>query len=433
MCRVYWRVIAKIVYSPLLAAILNFCVKCKYVFISEMEQARVILTKLLSHRDICRVYWRVFTEILLPPLLAAILNFFIKCKNVFILEMERARVILTKSLIHSASAVYLSLFTKILFPPLLAAILNFCIKCVYFRHRTSYSDFDEIFDPQGMCRVYWRVIAKIVYSPLLAAILNFCVKCKDVFISEMEQVRVILTKLLSHRDLCIVYSRVFTEILVPPLLAAILNFFIKCKNVFILEMERARAILTKSMIDYASPVYLSLFAKILFPPLLAAILNFCIKCVYFRHRTSYSDFDEIFDPQGMCRVYWRVIAKIVYSPLLAAILNFCVKCKEVFISEMEQVRVILTELLSHRDLCIVYYRVFTEILLPPLLAAILNFCIKCVYLGNEASQNFFDKIFDPQGTCIFDWCLLPKIVFPPLLAAILYFCIKHVYFGQRTS
>ena len=96
-----------------------------------MEQVRVILTKLLSHRDICRVYWRVFTEILLPLLLAAILNFFIKCKNVFILEMERARAILTKSLIHSASAVYLSLFAKIVYSPLLAAILNFCAKCVY--------------------------------------------------------------------------------------------------------------------------------------------------------------------------------------------------------------------------------------------------------------------------------------------------------------
>ena len=138
MCRVYWRVIAKIVYSPLLAAILNFCVKCKDVFISEMEQVRVILTKLLSHRDICIVYWRVFTEILLPPLLAAILNFFIKCKNVFILEMERARAILTKSLIHCASAVYLSLFAKILFPPLLAAILNFCIKCVYLGNEASH-------------------------------------------------------------------------------------------------------------------------------------------------------------------------------------------------------------------------------------------------------------------------------------------------------
>ena len=68
------------------------------------------------------------------------------------------------------------------------AILNFCIKCVYLGNRERYSDFDKIFDPQGMCRVYWRVFAKIVYPPLLAVILNLCVKCKDVFISEMEQV-----------------------------------------------------------------------------------------------------------------------------------------------------------------------------------------------------------------------------------------------------
>ena len=385
MCRVYWRVFAKIVYSPLLPAILNFCVKCKYVFISEMEQVRVILTKLLSHRDICIVYFRVYTKILLPPLLAAILNFFIKCKNVFILEMERARVILTKSLIHSASAVHLSLFAKILFTPLLAAILNFSIKCVYlgneasqkffykifdpqgtcifdwcllakivfppllaailyfcikhvyFRRRTSYSDFDEIFDPQGMCRVYWWVIAKIVYLPLLAAILNFCAKCKDMFISEMEQVRVILTKLLSHRDICIVYWRVYTKILLPP--------------------------------------------------------------------------------------------------LLAAILNFCAKCKDMFISEMEQVRVILTKLLWHRDLCIVYYRVFTEILLPPLLAAILNFFIKCknvFILQMERARAILMKSLIHYASPVY-LSLFAKILFPPLLATILNFCIKHVYFGHRTS
>ena len=128
MCRVYWRVIAEIVYSPLLVAILNFCVKCKDVFISEMEQVRVILTKLLSHRDICIVYWRGFTEILLPLLLAAILNFFMKCKNVFILEMERARAILTKSLIHSASALYLSRFAKNPFPTSFGGHLEFLRK-----------------------------------------------------------------------------------------------------------------------------------------------------------------------------------------------------------------------------------------------------------------------------------------------------------------
>ena len=203
-----------------------------------------------------------------------------------------------------------------------------------------------------MCRVYWRVIAKIVYSPLLAAILNFCVKCKDVFISEMEQVRVILTKLLSHRDICILYWRVFTEILLPPLLAAILNFFIKCKNVFILEMERARAILTKSLIHSASAVYLSLFAKILFPPLLAAILNFCIKCVYLGNEASQKFFDKIFDPQGTCIFDWCLLAKTFF---------------------------------------------------PPLLAAILYFCIKYVYFRHRTSYSDFDEIFDPQGMCRVYW------------------------------
>ena len=136
----------------------------------------MILTKLLSHRDICIVYWRVYTEILLPPLLPAILNFFIKCKNVFILEMERARAISTKFLIHSAFAVYLSLFAKILFPPLLAAILNFCVKCVYLGNEASQKCLHKIFDPQGSCIFYWRLGTKNVFPPLLAAILNFCIK-----------------------------------------------------------------------------------------------------------------------------------------------------------------------------------------------------------------------------------------------------------------
>ena len=171
LCIVYYRV-----YTKSFFRYLEFLRKCKDMFISEMEQVRVILTKLLSHRDICRVYWRVFTENFLPPLLAAILNFFIKCKNVFILEMERARAILTKSLIHSASALYLSLFAKILFPPLLAAILNFCVKCVYLGNEASQKFFDKIFDPQGTCIFYWRLRTKIVFPPLLAAILNFCIK-----------------------------------------------------------------------------------------------------------------------------------------------------------------------------------------------------------------------------------------------------------------
>ena len=39
-----------IVFSPFLAAIFNFCIKCKNTFILEMVQDRAILTKYLAHR-----------------------------------------------------------------------------------------------------------------------------------------------------------------------------------------------------------------------------------------------------------------------------------------------------------------------------------------------------------------------------------------------
>ena len=42
-------------------------------------------------------------------------------------------------------------------------------------------------------------LQKNVFLPLLAAILNFCVKCKNVFISETERDRAISTKVLTHR------------------------------------------------------------------------------------------------------------------------------------------------------------------------------------------------------------------------------------------
>ena len=39
------------VFPPFLSAILNFCVKRKNVFISEMERDRAISTKVLKHRE----------------------------------------------------------------------------------------------------------------------------------------------------------------------------------------------------------------------------------------------------------------------------------------------------------------------------------------------------------------------------------------------
>ena len=49
--RVYWQLFLKMVFSPFLAAILNFCVKHKNAFISETVPERAISTKFLSTGD----------------------------------------------------------------------------------------------------------------------------------------------------------------------------------------------------------------------------------------------------------------------------------------------------------------------------------------------------------------------------------------------
>ena len=110
---------------------------------------------------------------------------------------------------------------------------------------------------------------------------------------------------------------------------------------------------------------------------------------------------------------------MVFPPLLAAILNFCGKCKNVFISETEQDRAISTKFFTPAGICRVYYRLFPKIVFPPLLAAILNFCVKC--------KNAF---FDPQGVHRVSCNFWPKIVFPPKLlylsitgSKIISFCI----------
>ena len=69
----------------------------------------------------------------------------------------------------------------------------------------------------------------IAFPPLLAAILNFCVKRKSVFILETVQDRSILMKFLTHR-----VSAESTGYISQKFLAAILNFCIKCKYAFIL-------------------------------------------------------------------------------------------------------------------------------------------------------------------------------------------------------
>ena len=102
----YWWVFVEIV-LPLLVAVLNFYIKCKNMFISAMERARAFFDENFDPEGICRFYWRLFAKIVLLPLLATILNFCVKRKNVFILETERARAISMKFLCKTKKCVYL--------------------------------------------------------------------------------------------------------------------------------------------------------------------------------------------------------------------------------------------------------------------------------------------------------------------------------------
>ena len=104
---------------------------------------------------------------------------------------------------HGISANYSVIFQKIFLPLKMVAILNFCIfakKCknTNFLLSARWSDFNEIFDPQGMSRVNWWLLPKIVFQPFLAAILDFCEKRKNAFISGKERDRAISMKFLTH-------------------------------------------------------------------------------------------------------------------------------------------------------------------------------------------------------------------------------------------
>ena len=136
---------SQIVFLPLLPAILNFCVKCKNAFISETVLDRVISSNFWP-QDIRRVYWPLFSKMIFPPILAAILNFCVKHKNEFILEMVTA--ISTKFLTHRESADLLATFLKNCFLAIFGGHLE--ILCKMKKKNTF---------------IYWRLFAKIVFLP----------------------------------------------------------------------------------------------------------------------------------------------------------------------------------------------------------------------------------------------------------------------------
>ena len=97
-----------------------------------------------------------FSQIVFLSLLAAILNFCVKPQNTFILETVPDRAISTKFLSHRGSAGFTGDFSQKLFSANFGGHLEFLRKMQkssYLGIGVRYSDFDEIFDPQGICSV----------------------------------------------------------------------------------------------------------------------------------------------------------------------------------------------------------------------------------------------------------------------------------------
>ena len=94
----------KFFFSSSFGGHLEFLHKCKNAFISKTERDRMISTKFLTSRVSAESTGDHSPKNRFPATLVAILNFCLKCKNVFISETERHRAISTKFLTHRVSA-----------------------------------------------------------------------------------------------------------------------------------------------------------------------------------------------------------------------------------------------------------------------------------------------------------------------------------------
>ena len=101
---VIWHFLPKIIFLPCLAAILNFCVKCK-IHLSWKQCQKTNFSDIFYPKVIRRVICHFLLKSVFPPFLAAILNFCIKQRNAFILETLQDRAILTKYLAPRVYAV----------------------------------------------------------------------------------------------------------------------------------------------------------------------------------------------------------------------------------------------------------------------------------------------------------------------------------------
>ena len=102
----------------------------------------------------------IFPKNVFPPLIAAMLKFCTKCKN-------------------------MTIFLKNCFAALFVAISNFCIKhkntSTLLMVRDCECDFDKIYDSLAIRTVIWRFVLKVNFLPYFASTLNFFENPKTCF------------------------------------------------------------------------------------------------------------------------------------------------------------------------------------------------------------------------------------------------------------
>ena len=122
MCRAIWHFLTKNIFPPFLADILNYSIKCKNTFILQMVRNRVIFTT-FSPQEIHRAICHFLPKTILTPLLVAIL----KMQNAFISKTVHDRAIRKKILTLCVYAESFASFCQNCFPAIFVVIWNFCV------------------------------------------------------------------------------------------------------------------------------------------------------------------------------------------------------------------------------------------------------------------------------------------------------------------
>ena len=112
ICRVYWQLFRKTCFPATFGSHLEFLCKAQNRIHLGNGLRQSDFDKILDPQGICRVYWRHFAKITLPPFFGGHLEFMRKTQSTFIWQTVRDRVVSTKFLTCRLSAEFTGGFSQ---------------------------------------------------------------------------------------------------------------------------------------------------------------------------------------------------------------------------------------------------------------------------------------------------------------------------------